>query len=191
MTLKSSEQSLGLYFYAQIPHNYGASELIVVEGEILSMDIEELYDKLLRYCYSKTHDKYLAEDIVQDTFVRFYSNHTYKETGKQLAYLYTIARNLCIDSYRKPVTIDLDTAKPDIESSLSCDSEADAVLDRMLVEQAMERINEFDRELLMLRYNQELSAAEIGEIVGLSRWAVHRRLQKCLRMMKAAMEGGS
>ena len=27
------------------------------------MDLQELYDKLLRYCYSRTHDKYLAEDI--------------------------------------------------------------------------------------------------------------------------------
>ena len=38
------------------------------------MDLQELYDRLLRYCYSRTQDKYLAEDIVQDTFVRFYCN---------------------------------------------------------------------------------------------------------------------
>lgn len=75
------------------------------------MDLEELYDKLLKYCYNKTHDRYLAEDIVQDTFVRFYSNHTYKETGKKLAYLYTIARNLCIDSYRQPRIINIDEVK--------------------------------------------------------------------------------
>lgn len=155
------------------------------------MDLEELYDKLLRYCYSKTHDKYLAEDIVQDTFVRFYSNHTYKDTGKQLAYMYTIARNLCMDHYRKPTMVDLETSKTEVECALCQENETDTLLDRMSVEQALERLSEEDRELVILRYNQGLSAADIGEIIGLSRWAVHRRIQKCLKVMKEELEGGT
>ena len=68
------------------------------------MDIEQQYDKVYRYCYFKVQDKYLAEDITQETFLRFF-NSDYKARGKELAYLYTIARNLCIDEYRriKPV----------------------------------------------------------------------------------------
>lgn len=155
------------------------------------MDLQELYDKLLKYCYSKTHDKYLAEDIVQDTFVRFYSNHTYKETGKQLAYLYTIARNLCIDAYRRPATVDIESFQAEAEKALYHDAETDGLIDRLTVEQAMERLSDEDRELVMLRYNQGLSAADVGEIVGMSRWAVHRRLQKCLKVLKEELEGGS
>ena len=155
------------------------------------MDLQELYDRLLRYCYSRTRDKYLAEDIVQDTFVRFYSNHTYKETGKQLAYLYTIARNLCIDAYRKPPTVDIESLQVETERALHYDAETDGLLERLAVEQAMERLSDEDRELVMLRYNQGLSAADVGEIVGMSRWAVHRRLQKCLKVMKGELEGGS
>ena len=155
------------------------------------MDLQELYDRLLRYCYSRTRDKYLAEDIVQDTFVRFYSNHTYKETGKQLAYLYTIARNLCIDAYRKPPTVDIESLQAETEKALRDDAETDELIERLTVEQAMERLSDEDRDLVMLRYNQGLSAADVGEIVGMSRWAVHRRLQKCLKAMKAELEGGS
>ena len=155
------------------------------------MDLEELYDKLLRYCYSKTHDRYLAEDIVQDTFVRFYSNHTYKDTGKQLAYMYTIARNLCMDEFRRPHMLDIDDAKTETRSALSTVPGPDELLDQTSVEQALEHLDEDDRELVILRYNQGLSAADIGEIVGMSRWAVHRRIQKCLRVMKEELEGVS
>ena len=155
------------------------------------MDLEELYDKLLKYCYSKTHDRYLAEDIVQDTFVRFYSNNTYKETGKKLAYLYTIARNLCIDSYRRTQIINIDEVREDVELRTATNSEIDEALDRMSAERAMACLSEEERELVILRYNQELSNAEIGEILGMSRWAVHRRLQKCLAKMRAELEGGN
>lgn len=155
------------------------------------MDLQELYDRLLRYCYSRTHDKYLAEDIVQDAFVRFYSNHTYKETGKQLAYLYTIARNLCIDAYRRPATVDIESIQVETEEMLHHDAETDDLIDKLTVEQAMERLSDEDRELVMLRYNQGLSATDVGEIVGMSRWAVHRRLKKSLNVMKVELEGGS
>lgn len=36
------------------------------------MDIEEQYDKIYHYCYFKIYDKQLAQDITQETFLRFY-----------------------------------------------------------------------------------------------------------------------
>lgn len=36
------------------------------------MDIEEQYDKIYRYCYFELYDKLLAQDITQETFLRFY-----------------------------------------------------------------------------------------------------------------------
>lgn len=64
------------------------------------MDLKVQYDRLLRYCYMKTNDKYIAQDITQETFLRFWQSHTYEDTGKEMAYLYTIARNLCMDEFR-------------------------------------------------------------------------------------------
>ena len=72
------------------------------------MDIEEEYDKIYRYCYFKTHMQQMAEDITQETFLRYFSQTTYINRGKPLAYLYTIARNLCNDHYRKQVAEPLD-----------------------------------------------------------------------------------
>lgn len=65
------------------------------------MDIEEQYDKIYRYCYFRLHDRQLAQDLTQETFLRFYRQDLGLDNGKELPYLYTVARNLCIDEFRK------------------------------------------------------------------------------------------
>jgi RNA polymerase sigma-70 factor (ECF subfamily) len=72
-----------------------------------AMDYEAQYDKIYRYCYFKLHNQTVAEDVTQETFLRFLESDTYKERGRELNYLYTIARNLCIDESRKRVTEEL------------------------------------------------------------------------------------
>ena len=57
------------------------------------MDLEEQYDKIFRYCYFKIYDKQMAQDITQETFLRFYSRGLKLDSGGNLPYLYTIARN--------------------------------------------------------------------------------------------------
>ena len=67
----------------------------------MSLEINEQYDKIYRYCYFRVQNRMLAEDLTQETFLRYFAQTSYIHRGKQLAYLYTIARNLCIDHYRK------------------------------------------------------------------------------------------
>ena len=61
------------------------------------MDLEEQYDKIYRYCYFKIRQREIAEDITQETFLRFFERSDYISKGRSLQYLYTIARHLCID----------------------------------------------------------------------------------------------
>lgn len=65
------------------------------------MELEELYDRIYRYCYFHIGRKELAEDLTQETFLRFFHRNPSLHPEKQLAYLYTIAKNLCTDAYRK------------------------------------------------------------------------------------------
>jgi len=67
----------------------------------MSLSIHDQYDKIYKYCYFKVKDKQTAEDLTQETFLRYFSQKSYINKGKPLAYLYTIAKNLCIDFYRK------------------------------------------------------------------------------------------
>lgn len=74
------------------------------EGEL----IKEQYDKIYRYCYFKLHNRDLAEDITQETFLRYLEKYRFSSTETALKYLYTIARHLCIDEFRKSPVLSLE-----------------------------------------------------------------------------------
>ena len=63
----------------------------------MTFDIESEYDKVFKFCYFKVHDKNLAQDLTQETFLIYFKQKDYINRGKLLAYLYTIAKNLCYD----------------------------------------------------------------------------------------------
>ena len=56
------------------------------------------------------------------------------------------------------------------------------------IDGALESLPDDLREIVVLRYLNEMSAADIGKIVGLSRFAVNRRLKKGLMMLKKILE---
>ena len=151
------------------------------------MDLKEQYDKIFRYCYLKTKDRYLAEDITQETFLRFWESKTYRDTGKEIAYLYTIARNLCVDEFRRAPMEDIDAIeeKPDGYGEKSEGIAAD--LD---ICNALDKLPEELREIIILRYINGLSSAEIGKMLGISRFAVYRRVKEGLGIMKKILQEG-
>ena len=75
--------------------------IIVKGGRIVSVDLKDQYDKLFRYCFFKVRDRAAAEDMTQETFLRFLESPHYRNMNKELHYLYTIAGNLCKDHFRK------------------------------------------------------------------------------------------
>ncbi|MBR2593402.1 MAG: RNA polymerase sigma factor [Firmicutes bacterium] len=149
------------------------------------MDLKEQYDRLLRYCYMKTKDPYLAEDIVQETFLKFWQSRSYKDTGKEMAYLYTIARNLCIDGFRKPKTENIDDYA---SSAVYVMSEQEKAVTQLALEEALNKLPDDLREIVTLRYVSGISVADIGRIVGMSRFSVYRRLKESLRILKKYLE---
>ncbi|MBQ6520749.1 MAG: RNA polymerase sigma factor [Anaerolineaceae bacterium] len=134
------------------------------------MDIEDEYDKIFRFCYWKVRDQALAEDLTQETFLRWLDSG-YQENGKRIRYLYTIARNLCIDERRKSQPVDLPEELPDPKG------ENDSI-DKVFLEQMIEQLAEEELELLVMRYVNQDSIGTICEITGESRFALFRKLQK-------------
>lgn len=147
----------------------------------MSADLEEQYNKIYRYCYMKLGHRQTAEDLTQETFLRFFADRRYRDMGRELAYLYTIARNQCIDYYRKQKPL----AMP---QELFGDPEEDELLISFALQEAVKKLSPEDQELIFLKYVNELSAAEIGKILGWSRFAVYRRLKSCLKRLKQLLE---
>ena len=79
----------------------------------MAIDIEEQYDKIYRYCYYHLRDLERAEDVTQETFLRWFSSDTYRDRNQLLHYLYTVARHLCADEARRPDCQPLPREVPD------------------------------------------------------------------------------
>lgn len=117
----------------------------------MHMDIEAQYDKIYRYCYFRMKHVQKAEDITQETFLRFLSSE-YRDTGRPLAYLYTIAKNLCVDAFREREALPLDEEPQDAGFE-------NKVVISLALQEALNSLTEEERELLLLRYVNELSYA--------------------------------
>lgn len=158
----------------------------------MSLDINEQYDKIYRYCYFKVNNRCLAEDLTQETFLRYFAQTSYVNRGKQLAYLYTIARNLCIDFYRKPVQTECSgeafsegvyAGSRKMTEQLS-DNPMEQVETALQLQMAVDTLPMEMQELILLRYVNELSIKEICKITGLSRSSEYRMEKEALKRLK-------
>ena len=143
------------------------------------MDIEEQYDKIYRYCYFKMYDDQIAQDITQETFLRFYRQGLTLDNNKELPYLYTIAKNLCIDHFRKRTTESLEEITEEV-----IDDPTEDLISNLTLRMTISKLPEDEQELIFLRYVNEVSITTICKITGLSRFAVYRKLSKSLKWLK-------
>ncbi len=143
------------------------------------MDIEEQYDKIYRYCYFKLYDDQMAQDITQETFLRFCKQGLNLGSDKELPYLYTIAKNLCIDHFRQRTVESLGEITEEI-----IDDPTEDWISNLTLRMTISTLPEDEQELLFLRYVNEISITTICKITGLSRFAVYRKLSKSLKWLK-------
>ena len=151
------------------------------------MDIDQQYEKLLRYCYMKLRNRTLAEDITQETFIRFFESTDYHSIGKEMAYLYTIARNLCVDYIRKQKNELIEDMPAEIQEIPESRDKMENIVDRVSIEQALDNLNADEREAVVLRFSGELSVEDIGKSMGISRFAVRRRISSALEKLRKEM----
>jgi len=149
------------------------------------MDLEEQYDKIYRYCYFKVRHCQTAEDITQETFLRFFNKQLSLDGDKDLPYLYTIARNLCIEEYRKGSKEKV----CEINEELSFDP-TEEWINSIAMKNLISNFPQDEQELLLLRYANEISIASICKITGLSRFAIYRKISRILKHLKTELQKG-
>ena len=149
----------------------------------MPMDLNEQYDKIYRYCYFKLGHRETAEDITQEAFLRYFDSIRsvrYEEQGKALRYLYTIARDLCIDEFRRRPLEQL----PKVQGDMDGMDMEDRLLTSLSIKAALRRLDRESQELLLLRYVNEVSVSVICDIMGISRFAVHRKTNGAIKQLK-------
>lgn len=150
----------------------------------MGINIEEYYDKIYRYCYFKLHDVHLAEDITQETFLRFLECDSYKDTGRPLAFLYTVARNLCIDTFRQQNIEgqEEDIIQPGFE---------ERIVNSIALHEALGLLSKEEQELLFLRYVNEVPFAVLSNMYGKSRFVLYRELSKITKKLERRISNGT
>ena len=148
------------------------------------MNLEEQYDRIFQYLLFHLHDRHAAEDLTQEAFLRFLRSRTYRDENRQLQYLYTIARNLCHQYYRdRTITYSLEEADiPEKEGF------AQSLTEQILLRDALERLSAEERELVFLRYVNDVPVPVISGLYRISRFAVYRKLRSILHKVRVEME---
>ena len=146
--------------------------------------VHKYYQEILSYCYHHCFDQTYAEDLTQETFIRFFtklSDYHYK--GKTLNYLYTIAGNLCKDYLKKTKEILLEENES-LEGNQAEENQTEQILNRVLIEQILEQLPDDSREVLTLYYFQELKLTEISDTLQIGLPLVKYRLQKARKQLR-------
>jgi len=147
-------------------------------SEAISILVTRYKDKIYTSIYLLVKDKYLAEDIFQDAFIKVIdtiNGGRYNEEGKFLPWVMRIGHNLCIDHFRKV------KRSPSIKTSDDRDifevlNFSDAGVDeKMMQEQSNARVTkmldmlpEDQKEVIIMRHFADLSFREIAKLTNCS-----------------------
>ena len=151
-------------------------------GDEAAIDVfvAKYYPKILKYCQIHIADRGYAEDMTQETFVRFFrSLEQYQHYGKTANYLYVIAGNVCRDYYRKTRENPLEQMP---EKSICSTPELDRQMDVWL---ALETLPDEIREAAVLFFVQERKQKDIAKILGIGLPLVKYRIRKARELLSA------
>ncbi len=148
--------------------------------------IRKYYAEILQYCRYHCFDRTYAEDLTQETFLKFFSSiQSYYHMGKAKNYLYTIAGNLCknLTKKKKPILIEQEGLEQEIDTV----DRIKQTETKLYVEQALRQLPLELREVIILFYFQELKLTEIADILQISLPLVKYRHKRAKEELKQAL----
>jgi len=159
-------------------------------NEAYEILVKRYKDPLMNFVYRFVGNRDLCTDIVQDTMIKVYLNkNSYKSFAKFSTWIYTIAGNLAkneLKRRKRRVIYSLSNSGGDDEreiqiedkSFISPERAADSELKNEIIQDALLKVKEVYREVVILRDIQGLSYEEIAEITGLSIGTVKSRINR-------------
>ena len=157
----------------------------------MKLDFKEVYltysDKIFRYLYWHLGDTFLAEDLTSEVFLKVFKNIAKFKKGYLQAWIYRIAKNLLIDHYRSKKTGSLEEA-----AEIAVDDQLLERLDReedvRKLQTAVAKLPENLREIVILRFFEEMSAAQVAEIIGTNEGNVRVLQFRALKKLKEELK---
>lgn len=170
--------------------------LLIDEAKSNPEKFAAIYDKyveqIYRYVYRRVNDQATAEDLVSQTFYDALSHlKSYQFKGYPFsAWLYKIAHNNVLKWYRtssRYQKVDLEEVAELKDESANLEQDLDVQEEGLGVREAMDRLEYEERELIRLKYFEEVSNIEIGQIMGITANNVGVKLYRALKRLKQLM----
>ncbi len=157
----------------------------------------EHYVALVRFANRYLRDRAAAEDLVQDVFTSIWAGRLRLEVrGSLRSYLFAAVRNRALN-LRKHQLVErdweLDEALPDVRALHRAPPRPDDLLDdverRNRLRAALEALPERCRLVMQLRWKEQLSHAEIADVLGITVKGVERQLARGLHALRERARG--
>ncbi len=148
--------------------------------------VKKYYPLIYQYCFLHIHDRDCAEDMTQETFVRFFEavmNRT--DIAKVKSYLYRVAGNTVKNYYRKKKELLLEKL-PDTVENNAADIEV-----RLDIERAVACLPDEIREITILFFFQGLKQKDISDLLGIKLSLVKYRVSKAKEVLSKELEVGT
>src|SRR5205814_7429281 len=169
------------------------------DPDLLDRLIEQYQYRLFRYLLYITGDKARAEDFFQETWIRVLERgHQFDGKSKFEAWLFAIARHLVIDWQRTKKAQSLDALMdPEQERALQIPNESEpSPLHQVLAQETEEnvqaslgKLRAIYREVLVLRFQEELQIEEMAGVLSIPVSTLKSRLYRELEALRGALEG--
>lgn len=159
-----------------------------------AQDIKALVDEhqngLIRYAYRLLRSRELAQDVVQDAFLRYLRKPLdYGEPRQRAAWLYKVTHNLCIDLVKR------ESRRGEIYNRLELPTVTKLPVVEIFASERWERLERLleglsynQRSVVLLFFQEGLSYKEISEVTGLSMSNVGMLLHRALKKLRFLIE---
>ena len=189
-------------------HEGEADEVLMVayqKGDVRSFEIlltrhrKPVFNFILRFVGSRE----TAEDLLQETFLRVIKGaDAYQRQAKFTTWLYTIARNLCVDQSRRAKHRKAQSLDAPMNSSAESGTLLDVLpsgemqSDRLAgnkqlhvkLHEALSRLSEEQREVFLMREFLDMPFKEIADVIGVPENTVKSRMRYALEKLRLELE---
>ena len=153
--------------------------------------VRKYYQNIYQFCVRRCNgDTALAADLTQDTFLKLIEHiQQYRLTGKFINFLLTIAVNTCNNHFKKksPDIVDMDTLSA-VPSNLNISEEVLRQEDAKIIQQAIDRLPDMQKEVVVLRFYHDRKLKEIAAITGVGLPTAKSRLKQGLDKLKRYLD---
>ena len=143
--------------------------------------VYELYEQyktgIFRFALSILKDAQLAEDVLQETFLRILSGRGHPAPGKEQAFLYRVARNICYDILRK--------RKRETDEDAHATAQPENTWEFV---DLIAPLSQKEQEIVALKILGGLTHREIAQVLHITTAAAKKRYERAMEKLRTEME---